>query len=122
LCDKDSNIEVEGSGGISNNIKSQDASESESINQEELETELPPTLDIPIILPMNVTFGHILNDASVQQGVIDSPTVVPTTNVVSQVAAINSSNDTVSSSVMPSNPTPSVNTSISKSSTKAKPG
>ena len=65
--DEDSDFEDEASGGLSNNIESQEASESESINQGELETELPPALDIPMIPPIDVT------DTYIQAGIIDPP-------------------------------------------------
>lgn len=57
-----------------------------------LESELPPILDIPMIPPMNVLY-----DTSVHPEVIDAPALNPTSNVAPQVAAINSSNDAVSS-------------------------
>ena len=94
--DKDSDVKDEASGCLSNNIETQDASERDSNNQGGVESELPPTLDIPMIPPMNVTLGQILYDISIQPGVIVAPALNPTTIVARQVAVINSSNDAVS--------------------------
>ena len=49
--DNDSDVDDEESGGLSNSIESQASSEGESINQGELEPQLPPTFDPPCFLP-----------------------------------------------------------------------
>ena len=78
-----SDADDDNSGGLSNKMDSKHLSESETIDQGEWETELPPTLDAPLLPPIN---------DPVVPAVIDAPTLLPTTKVAHELAAINEAN------------------------------
>ena len=90
-------LQDEASGGPSNHqTDSQDGAELESVNQGMLDAEVPPTLTIPPLPPINASGG----------GVVNPPCAVVTAHVAASVTT-------------PSNPPRSANTPASSSASKA---